>query len=77
LFREATYFVGTKAIDEAIRAYPPFAMGEYQRMRSFALALMEFKGEVLAAGDETADKTAAGDVAVLPLATVFAAEDQL
>jgi hypothetical protein len=68
LFREATYFVGTKAIDEAIRAYPPSAVGEYQRMRSFALALMELKGEVLTAGDETAD---------LPLAMVFAAEDQL
>jgi hypothetical protein len=37
-------------------------------MRSFALALMELKGEVLTAGDETAN---------LPLATVFAAEDQL
>jgi hypothetical protein len=36
-------------------------------MRSFALALMEFKGEVLAAGGVT----------VLRLATVFAAEDQL
>jgi hypothetical protein len=77
LFREATYFVGTKAIEEVIRAYPPSAVGKYQRLRSFALALMEFEGEVLAAGDETADETAAGDVAALPLATVFAAEDQL